>query len=185
MVNKMTEHNFAFIVSGVDANSDDFEDRFFEAGCSDATLMLTRGLVAVCFAREAEDYIHGVISAYEDVLKTGAHINRFEPDFLVSQIEIAKRAKLSRAAINLYVSGERGNNFPSPRARITSSSPLWDWVDVSAWLHHHDVLPVEDVIHARISRVINMTVQGVQRDSDKNLVHLMRDVAQEPIFALS
>lgn len=76
----MSEFQFSYLVSGLDPHADDFADRFYEAGCDDATIMLTRGLVAVCFAREADNYSQAVVSSYRDVLKTGAHIERFEPD---------------------------------------------------------------------------------------------------------
>lgn len=80
----MGSHDSTFIVSGVDAHADDFEGRFFEAGCDDATLVLAHGLVAVCFTREADDYAHAMVSAYADVLGTGATIEHIEPDLLVS-----------------------------------------------------------------------------------------------------
>lgn len=182
----MTNHNFAFIVSGVDPHADDFADRFYEAGCSDATLMLIQGLVAVCFAREAEDFAHAVISAYSDVVKTGASVERFEPDFLVSKAEIAKRAELTPAAVSNYVAGARGQYFPAPKARITSASPLWDWVEVSSWLHQNGALPVETVVQARISRAINVAVQYgelVKKASDKQLIALMKSAARAPVFA--
>ena len=156
----MSEHEFTFLVSGVDPHADDFADRFFEAGCDDATLMLTRGLIAVCFAREADNYTHAVISAYGDVLKTGAFVERFEPDFLVSKSEIAKRANLTRAAVRLYTSGERGTGFPRPYARITSANPLWDWVEVADWLHKKSHLSAEAVVNARVSRAVNFFVQS-------------------------
>ncbi|MBK5948776.1 hypothetical protein CH339_14110 [Rhodobium orientis] len=156
----MTPNSFTFLVSGVDPMADDFEDRFFEAGCDDATLALMNGVVAIGFDRVAESYMHAVFSAYRDVLAAGATVERFEPDFLVSKAEIAKRANLTRAAISQYVSGERGRDFPKPVARITSASPLWDWVDVSAWLHRTGQVPLEEVINARISRVVNGYLQG-------------------------
>lgn len=186
MVTKMmSEHNFAFIVSGVDTTDDEFANRFYEAGCSDATLMLVNGLVAVCFAREGDSFAHAVISGYSDIVKTGSKVERFEPDFLVSKAEIAKRAALSRAAISMYVNGERGEDFPAPHARITSSSPLWDWVEVSAWLHKNSLLPLEEVVNARISRAINWAVQSLAKtvhDTDRHIMQAMSDVAKEPIF---
>lgn len=183
---KMSEHDFAFIVSGVDVTDEAFADRFYEAGCSDATLMLVNGLLAVCFAREAENFSHAVLSGYADIAKTGSKIERFEPDFLVSRTEIAKRAGLSKAAISNYANGERGANFPAPHARITSSNPLWDWVDVSVWLHQNGLLSVEEVVNARISRAVNWAVQNLDKtvhDTDKNLVKIMEGVAKEPLFA--
>lgn len=182
----MSSHEFTFIVSGVDPHADDFEDRFFEAGCDDATLVLTHGLVAVCFDREADNFGHAIVSAYGSVAKTGAVVERFEPDFLVSQAEIASRAKLSRAAISLYVAGERGVDFPRPHARVTSNSPLWDWVEVSSWLHKNDQLSSEEVVKARMSRAINYFIQNpaeAMRTPDREFWKIIEGVAKEPIFA--
>lgn len=184
----MNNHTFTFLVSGIDATANDFEDRFFEAGCDDATLALMHGLVAVCFDREAENYVHAVVSAYADILKAGATVERFEPDFLVSQAEIAWRAGLSRAAVSLYVSGDRGIDFPRPAARITTNSPLWDWVDVSAWLHRHQKLSSTDVVNARISRAVNWFVQSNSdevKSSERVFIQKMENVAKEPILAMA
>lgn len=183
----MTEYSFTFLVAGIDPHADRFEDLFFEAGCDDATLALMHGLVAVCFDRAAKDYMHAVVSAYQDVRKTGATIKRFEPDFLVSKAEIARRASLTPAAISLYVSGQRGTDFPAPCARITSASPLWDWVDVSTWLFRHDHIGIDSVIDARISRTINRFVQSDQshtKDSEKHLIEHMACVAHEATITL-
>lgn len=165
----MAEFEFAFIVSGIDPEGEDFEDRFFEAGCDDATLVLVRGLTAVCFARKSGSFSHAVASAYRDVLKAGARVERFEPDYLVSQSDIASRAKLTRAAVSLYVRGERGAGFPAPKARITSSNPLWDWVEVSSWLHRNKSIALEQVVNARISRALNCELDrhDTCRDADK------------------
>ena len=178
----MNVHEFTFLVSGVDPHAEDFADRFFEAGCDDATLMLTHGLVAVNFAREGENFSQAVLSAFRDILKTGATIERFEPDFLVSKAEIARRASLSRAAISLYVSGERGVNFPAPKARITSNSPLWDWVEVSSWLHRHEHPSLDVVLAARVSRVVNTFVfrnREHMRVPEKSLFRHMEDMSRE------
>lgn len=180
----MANFEFSFLVSGVDPHAENFADRFYEAGCDDATLMLTRGLIAVCFAREAENYTQAVISGLSDVWKTGACIERFEPDFLVSRSEIAARAGISKAAVSLYVSGERGEGFPAPYARITSSNPLWDWVEVSTWLHKAGQLRTEAVVNARVSRVVNWFVQTTEKihSPEKLLITKMQDAAKEPVF---
>lgn len=177
----MTHFEFGFVVSGVDPEAEDFADCFFEAGCGDATLMLTRGLVTVTFSREAENFGQAVLSAYRDVLKTGARIERFEPDFLVSRMEISKRAGLSKAAVSLYATGERGSGFPSPHARITSSNPLWDWVEVATWLYRNRLVPLDVVVNARISRAMNWHVQSHAkiRASEKALMNMMRAAERE------
>jgi len=186
MVMKMELHSFTFLVSGVDPTSDDFEQRFVEAGCDDATLALMNGLLAVCFDREEKDFSHAVISAYSDILKADVCIERFEPDFLVSKTEIAKRACITRAAVTNYANGERGDDFPKPFARITTKSPLWDWVEVSTWLHKHGKLSVADVINARICRSVNYFVQHPDdepKKGDELFLKEMKKISDSVIVA--
>jgi hypothetical protein len=155
----MKAYEFTFIVSGIDPEASDLEDRFFEAGCDDATLALMKGVLAVSFDREADSYVQAIASAYHDILKVGVTIERFEPDFLVSATEIAERSALTRAAISNYVRGLRGDGFPAPVARITSESPLWDWVDVAGWLHNKGQVQHDVVVDAGIARSVNLLVQ--------------------------
>lgn len=155
----MTTYSFTFVVGNVDPFGDDFEDRFFEAGCDDATLVLMHGAVAVCFDREHETFKEAVLSAYQNVSDTGSELLRFEPDYLVNASEIAARAGLSRAAVSLYENGERGEGFPKPFARITTKSPLWDWVEVSRWLCLRGKIDESEFRTAQISRAVNHSVQ--------------------------
>lgn len=150
--------DFSFIVKA-DPHSDTFEDPFIEAGCDDATFVLRRGTLALCFDREDNDYKSAVLSAYQDIRSAGAEIIRFEPDFLVSVSEIAQRAELTRAAVDLYIRGERRGGFPLPDSRFNAKSPLWDWVEVSQWLCKHDMIDHSEYKNALISRVINFGVQ--------------------------
>jgi len=162
----MKTYEFAIIASGVDPEADDFEDRFFEAGCDDATISFQKGVIVLEFAREAKNFAHALISAFADVLKAGAKVERFEPDYLVSLSDIAARSGLSRAAISLYGKGERGQGFPAPVARVMSESPLWDWVDVARWMHANGKLPHEAVLEARMVREANTVahMKSVPRD---------------------
>ncbi len=50
----MKTHEFSIIASGLAPQADDFESRFYEAGCYDATLSFQKGHIIVDFAREAE-----------------------------------------------------------------------------------------------------------------------------------
>lgn len=151
----MKSHRFTIIASGLDHEADDFEDRFFEAGCDDATIAFTRGAIILEFERDARNFSHAVASAIEDVLKAGAHVERVEPDYLVSLADIAERSGLTRAAITHYANGERGRNFPAPVARVSSGSPLWNWVDVAKWLRRRSQLSTEAVVEARIVKRAN------------------------------
>jgi hypothetical protein len=76
----MKQFEFSIIASGLDPEAEDFADRFFEAGCDDATISFQKGHIIVDFAREAESIDAAICSAVECVGKAGAHIDRVEPD---------------------------------------------------------------------------------------------------------
>jgi hypothetical protein len=155
--------DFTFVVNA-DPHDESFEDRFIEAGCDDATFVLLRGAVAISFDRDAATYKDAVFSAYKQIISTGSQILRFEPDFLVSASDIAERSGLSRAAVSLFIKGERRDGFPVPHARINSANPLWDWVKVSGWLVAHKEMPSAVYREAVISRIINAGAQINQVD---------------------
>ena len=125
----MKDHEFTIIASGLNPQDDAFENLFFEAGCDDATLSFQKGVIILEFHRQAESFARAVASAYEDVLRAGATVERIEPDHLVSLSEIAERSGLTRQAISLYTRAERGQHFPGPVAKVTSKHPLWDGSD--------------------------------------------------------
>ena len=154
----MKTYDFTYLVDA-DPHADDFEDRFIEAGCDDATFLLMRGAAALSFDREATSFRDAALSAYRDIRRAGADVLRFEPDFLVSAAEIAERAHLSKQRVSYYIKGDRREGFPAPCARVASKNPLWDWETVSQWLVEHQML--EESVHteAAISRIINASAQ--------------------------
>jgi putative intracellular protease/amidase len=161
----MKTSEFTLIASGLDPRADDFEDRLYEAGCSDATIAFQRGMIIIEFARKADSFAAALVSACADVAKAGATIERIEPDYLVNLSDIAERCGLSRAAVSLYCKGERGSGFPKPAARVTSDSPLWDWVDVSDWLYRQNRVSAEIVTEARLVRQANLIRQCVPQET--------------------
>lgn len=130
----MDKFEFSIIASGLDPTSDDFDVRFFEAGCDDATVSFQKGHIILDFARRASTVEDAIGSAIEDVRRAGATVDRIEPDPLVSLSDIASRASLTRAALTQYAKGQRGGGFPPPAVRVTSNSPLWSWAAVAVWL---------------------------------------------------
>lgn len=156
----MKTFEFTIIASGLHPEDEGFEDRFFEAGCDDATIAFQKGVIVLDFNREAPSFSRAVASAYEDVRRAGATIERIEPDHLVSLSDIADRAHMTRQAIALYSNGERGKDFPIPVARVMSSTPLWDWYQVAEWLHRHDKLGEAAVLEARIVREANIFLES-------------------------
>jgi predicted DNA-binding transcriptional regulator AlpA len=151
----MRMHEFTIIASGLHPDADDVANIFFNAGCDDAVLSFQKGLLILEFERGGPTFSSALISACSDVLRTGARLERLEPDHLVSLSEIAKRTGLSRSAISLYHKGDRSSDFPTPVARITSESPLWDWHAVAGWMHERNHLPKEAVIQAKVVKEAN------------------------------
>jgi predicted DNA-binding transcriptional regulator AlpA len=162
----MKVYEFTVIASGLHPDADDVANLFFEAGCDDAVLSFQKGVLILEFERESASFSSAVISACEAVLKAGACVERLEPDHLVSLADIAKRTGLSRSALTLYHRGERGEGFPTPVARVTSESALWDWYEVATWLHERDQVDLEAVIQARIVREANIVIENHSLEPD-------------------
>jgi transcriptional regulator with XRE-family HTH domain len=176
----MKGHELTIIASGLDPEAEDFADRFFEAGCDDATLSFQKGVIIVEFTREAVSFSKAVASAYADVRRAGASVDRIEPDYLVSLSEIAERSGKSRQAISLYTNGERGEGFPAPVARITSKHPLYDWEEVAGWLVERDALPREELVRARIVKEANLHLETAEAAEDNFVKRLEAAEALEP-----
>ncbi|WP_029031850.1 helix-turn-helix transcriptional regulator [Salinarimonas rosea] len=151
----MKTFEFSIIASGPDPKAEDFESRFYDAGCDDATVSFQRGHVIIDFAREAVSLDEAISSAIADVRAAGAAVDRVEPDPLVSLSEIAHRTNLSRAAVSLYAKEQRGEGFPAPAVRVTSESPLYQWQAVATWMHLRGTLREEHVVEAAIIRSAN------------------------------
>lgn len=156
----MKTYEFTIVASGLHPDMDGFEDRFFEAGCDDATLAFQKGVIILEFSREDMSFSHAVSSAFEDVQRAGATVERIEPDHLVSLSDIAERSGLTRQAISLYSNAERGDSFPKPVARVTSKVPLWDWYEVAEWLLSREQIDKNSVIEARIVREANLFIES-------------------------
>ena len=74
----MKTHNLTIIASGLDPNAANFGDRFFAAGCDDATISVQKGLIVLEFDREAKNFTGALLSAVRDVKTAGANIGRIE-----------------------------------------------------------------------------------------------------------
>jgi len=76
----MKTHEFSIIASGLDPRADDFETRFYDAGCDDALVAFQKGRIIIDFSREAESVQDAISSAIEDVRRIGAKVEHVEPD---------------------------------------------------------------------------------------------------------
>ena len=154
----MPVFEFSIIASGVDPAADDFESRFYDAGCDDALVAFQRGHAIIDFSRDAASVEDAVASAIANVRAAGARVERVEPDPLVNLSEISARAGLTRAAVSLYAQGRRGEGFPPPVAKITDESPLWDWADVARWLVGRKKLAEDKLAIAEVVREANIAI---------------------------
>jgi len=154
----MKTFEFSVVASGLDPEAEDFADRFFNAGCDDATISFQKGHIIVDFAREANSIDEAIVSAVKGVSAAGAQVDRVEPDPLVNLSDIAARAGMSRAAMTQYSKGQRGKEFPAPVARVTSDSPLWDWATVAKWLFQNEKISRDMAIEAEAVRAANAAI---------------------------
>jgi transcriptional regulator with XRE-family HTH domain len=156
------------VVEGFDRRGDDIEDRLYKSGCSDALIAVVKGIVVLDFTREAKSFKQALESAIRDVRKAGGRVVRIEPDSYASLSDIAERAGLTRQAVSLLVQGKRGaGDFPPPALRVTTESPLWDWLAVAQWLERHGKLKDKGAIaRAASTRAMNILLQnGRQRSA--------------------
>lgn len=153
------EYEFTIIAHGLDHQAEDFEARFYDGGCDDALVSFQKGHILIDFAREADSLEEAIASAIENVRQIGATVDRVEPDPLVSLSDIAARSEMSRAAITHYFQGKRGDGFPAPTARVTTSSPLWDWSEVSLWLYKHERVDKTVATNAAIIAAANVALE--------------------------
>ena len=164
----MTTFEFTIIATGLDPAAEDFESRFYDGACHDASVSFQKGHILLDFAREAETLEQAVASAVLDAQEAGAIVERVEPDPLVSLADIASRAEMTRSAMTNYVKGHRQEGFPPPRLRVTTSSPLWDWADVAIWLYQRDRLKKDAAMNAVIFSAANDAL-GCGGDFSANL----------------
>jgi transcriptional regulator with XRE-family HTH domain len=149
------------IVASCPGGIQELSEKLFEAGCDDATISLQKGLAILEFDREAKNLSHALLSALDNVTAAGGGVLHIEPDDLVSLSDIASRTGITRAAVSNYANGIRGKafpTFPAPAVRVTTDTPLWDWVDVARWLFRQGKLSLTDLVQARVVRAENIKI---------------------------
>jgi hypothetical protein len=53
---EMKTHEFTIVATGLDPEMEGYEDRFYEAGCDDATLSFQKGVIIAEFRRTQESH---------------------------------------------------------------------------------------------------------------------------------
>ena len=171
---KLSEYDFAVIVSGVPALTEEVVDALYVAGCDDATVSLQYGLLYVEFSRPASSLVEAILSAINDLhkAKVGAEVLRIDDCNLVTASDIARRIQRSRQLVHQYMTGERGpGSFPPPECHLTENKPLWAWCEVSYWLVQNNLLRPEAGWDAEVIAAINNTLETMrQRKRQPELV---------------
>lgn len=171
---------FILILGNIDETTNGLEDSLFEASCDDALINFRNGTVYLDFHREANSFEEAVISAIMDVesSKLDTVVIGVAPENLVSESEIAKRLKIKRQTVSLWIRGKRriNSNFPKPVMRLAEKSPLWKWSDVTKWLYqNHIIKDMEIVSNAMFIQNIN----AVLEERDKPIRKIRKELLKK------
>jgi hypothetical protein len=157
----MDTYNFSLVITRPTVDEETTADQLYGGGCDDATFSVSGGVYEVEFDREAPSFQEAVLSAISDVNEAGigSRVVRVVPDDLVNANAIAKRSGKTRQAVRFWYLGERGENFPAPRA-IVGESPVWSWVLVARWLHERGELDANAVETAHVIATVNREIEA-------------------------
>jgi predicted DNA-binding transcriptional regulator AlpA len=141
-------YQFILVLRNVDENTPKLEDSLYEAGCDDALINFRNGAVYLDFDREASSLEQAVISAIRNVesASIGATVFHVAPEDLVTESEVAKRLKMKRQAVSLWIKGERRKSFPKPVMKLADKSPLWKWREITEWLYKNKLIQEEELV---------------------------------------
>lgn len=133
----MTTYEFALKLNR-EVTDDEIED-LYEAGCDDAAIETGPLGGRADFSREAASLVQALVTAIRDIEKVpGLRATGVECDNMVTLLDIAERAGVTREAARLWASGQRGSrDFPHPVFVTTGGEKVWDWEQVSPWIDRH------------------------------------------------
>jgi hypothetical protein len=116
--------------------SDDELEALYEAGLEDAGIETGPLGTLADFSREAPSLAEAIASAVRDIEKVpGLRAIGVQCDNMVTAADIASRAGVSREAVRLWATGQRGpGGFPKPSLITTGGEKVWDWPQVARWL---------------------------------------------------
>lgn len=126
-------------------------ESLFDAGCDDAGVETGPLGATIEFGREAPSLAVAITTAVRDVEKVpGLRVVGLACDNMVTVLDIAQRAGVTREAARLWATGQRGGGgFPPPVFMTTGGERLWDWEQVAPWLLRHGT--AQQRVHCDIS----------------------------------
>jgi hypothetical protein len=114
-------------------------ESLYEAGCSDASVETGPLGTFLDFSRDAPSLAVALVSAVRDIDKVpDLRAVGVSCENMVTLLAIAERAGVSREAIRLWATGQRGSGgFPPPMLITPGGEQLWDWEQVADWLRRN------------------------------------------------
>jgi hypothetical protein len=116
--------------------TDDEIELLYEAGCSDAAVETGPLGTMLDFTRQAPTLAVALLTAVNDVEKVpGLHAEGVVCGNMVTLAVIAERAHVTREAVRLWSTGQRGpGDFPPAMLVTPAGEKVWDWQQVAGWL---------------------------------------------------
>ncbi len=131
-------YRFTLNLTGATPDTEDFEDKLFEAGCDDALVCLHGDLPYLEFDREADSAYQAITSAINDVDEAGYQVTSIEEAGNVTLSGAAHHSQVSKQSLNHYAKGKRGpGGFPKPCYGLQTGTPLYSWPAIVRWLVRH------------------------------------------------
>jgi hypothetical protein len=111
-------------------------EALYEAGLDDAGIETGPLGTLADFTREAPSLAEAIASAARDIEKVpGLRAIGVKCDNMVTAADIGSRVGVSREAVRLWATGQRGpGGFPNPALITTGGEKVWDWPQVAYWL---------------------------------------------------
>lgn len=131
----MTEYRVSFVARSP-VSLERLAELFYEH--FDGVVVERAGQVLVTVYVEGHDAVEAAraaITALEDASKTGLSVCHVDPD-LVDGPEISKRLEVTRQAVQLWATGDRGQGFPRPIGS-PGGKRIWAWGEIVAWVRTH------------------------------------------------
>lgn len=158
-------YEFILVLKNVDENTPDLEDSLYRSGCDDALINFRNNTVYLDFDRKANSLEQAILSAIHDVERAsiGAIVASVGPEDLVTESDIAKRLKMKRQTVSLWINGERrkSNPFPKPIMKLSDRSPLWKWSEITQWLYESMIIKDDLVVkNAIFLSNLNMALES-------------------------
>jgi hypothetical protein len=154
------EYDFTLILIGLEDMNAEIADKLYEAGCDDALVGFSNGVMIASFDREGDSFEEAVLSAMNDIRGADVGVTGFRLDSrdLVTLADIGRRIGKTRQSISLYALGRRGpGGFPVPE--VNSKDPLYSWANVAGWLRKNNLISEEAAQEAESRRLVGSTLE--------------------------